>query len=650
MKRLLMTIGVFLTACATVQQEQSVFTLPSPDGHLQAQVQLREGMPLYRILYRDQEVLEWSRLGLQLDAVDLSSNLRLVKHSEISDVADRYTLTHGKRTLNVYQAQEQAFDLADRAGNTLRIRFRVSDDGVAFRYEMPGKTVEPVVVENELTSFDFPHDARAWLQPVAVAQTGWSNTNPSYEEHYQMDIPVGRTSPSEAGWVFPALFQSRGVWLAITEAGMDGNFHASRLKAHSPGGEYLIGYPMAAEVMPGGALKAQSTLPFNSPWRIIAVGDLATLTNSSLGTDLAEPAITDMPFAQPGLVSWSWALLKDEATNFDTQKEFIDYAADMGWPYTLVDAEWDTRIGEEKIRELAAYAKSKNVRLLLWYNSAGDWNITPQTPKHVLLSAESRRKEFAKLQEWGVRGIKVDFFAGDGQSMMAYYNAIARDAADFGLMVNYHGSSLPRGLARTYPNLMTMEAVHGFEMITFNQESADLAASHIAMLPFARNLFDPMDFTPTTFGEIPDRQRRTTNAFELALPVLLLSGLQHIAETPQGMAAVPDYVRHIMRKVPVTWDESRLVQGEPGKEVVIARRAGDIWYVAGVNGESVAKNWQLDLSFIQPANGVIVGDDATALNQPYGGFSKTAISASAKTSVQVLGNGGFLMVFGDKEL
>jgi len=187
-------------------------------------------------------------------------------------------------------------------------------------------------------------------------------------------------------------------------------------------------------------------------------------------------------------------------------------------------------------------------------------------------------------------------------------------------------------------------------MITFNQESADLAASHIAMLPFTRNLFDPMDFTPTTFGEIPDRQRRTTNAFELALPVLLLSGLQHIAETPQGMAAVPSYVRHIMHKVPVTWDESRLVKGAPGKEVVIARRTGDIWYVAGVNGESVAKNWQLDLSFIRPVNGVIIGDDAAAPNQPYGGFSKTAITASANTAVQVLGNGGFLMVFGDKEL
>jgi hypothetical protein len=656
--RLLLTLTVvLLTACAIVQPRNEVFILPSPGGRLQAQVQLQEGVPHYRVVYGQQEVLEWSRLGLQLGEVNLAQGLVLAEHSPVTTVEDRYTLSHGKRRENRYQAQEQVFDLTDNAGNRLSIRFRVSDDGVAFRYEMPGETPEPVTVEDELTSFHFPDDARAWLQPIAVAQTGWSNTNPSYEEHYEMDIPVGQASPSEAGWVFPALFQSRGVWVAITEAGMNGEYHASRLQAHSPGGEYVIGFPMAAEVMPGGALKAQARLPFHSPWRIIAVGNLATLTHSSLGTDLAEPAISPMPFAKPGLASWSWALLKDDSVNFETQKAFIDYAADMGWPYTLVDAEWDTRIGGEKVQELAAYAATKNVGLLLWYNSAGTWNVTPQTPKHLLLHPATRREEFAKLQRWGIRGIKVDFFAGDGQSMMAYYNAIARDAADFGLLLNYHGASLPRGLARTYPNMMTMEAVHGFEMITFNQKSADLAASHVAMLPFTRNLFDPMDFTPTTFGEIPDRQRRTTNGFELALPVLLLSGLQHIAETPEGMAAVPAYVQHIMRTVPVSWDESRLIRGAPGKEVVIARRAGNIWYVAGVNGEPHPKDWQLDLSFIQPANGVIVGDkapkgDAVKVkpNIPPFIFTKAPITAAADTAVHIQGNGGFLMVFGDEDL
>ncbi len=572
----------------------------------------------------------------------------------MTEVEDHYTLVHGKRKQIAYRARQQVIDLVDPAGHHLLVRFRVSNDGVAFRYEMPGRSEGTVTVEDEFTGFHFPDDTRTWLQPVAVAQTGWSNTNPSYEEHYEMDVPVGEVAPSSAGWVFPALFKSQGVWVAITEAGMTGNYHASRLAPRVSGGEFAIGYPMDAEVFPGGGLKARSTLPFHSPWRIVAVGDLSTLTASTLGTDLAKPAIAQMPFAEPGLVAWSWALLKDDSVNYATQKEFIDYAAAMGWPFTLVDAEWDTRIGEEKIQELAAYAASKNVGLLLWYNSAGTWNKTPQTPKHRLLTGASRRAEFARLQRWGVRGIKVDFFAGDGQSMMAYYNDIARDAAEFGLMVNYHGSSLPRGMARTYPNMMTMEAVHGFEMITFNQKSADLAASHVTMLPFTRNLFDPMDFTPTTFGEIPERERQTTNGFELALPVLLLSGLQHIAETPQGMAAVPAYVRHIMSAVPVAWDESRLVRGMPGEEVVIARRAGKVWYVAGVNGESVVKDWQLDLSFIHPRKGTLVndGDLDNGAEKPSGAkvpafeFFREEITATAKTPVRVQGNGGFLMIFG----
>src|SRR5690606_21441234 len=283
MKVLLVFTGLLLTACTTLQPAHDVFTLPSPDGRLQAQWQLQQGKPRYRVIFDRHEVLEWSQLGLQLDDVNLGQGLSLAGHSNVALVEDHYTLSHGKRTSNSYRAQEQVFELVDAAGNQLLIRFRVSDDGVAFRYEMPGETTTPVTVEDEFTSFHFPDHVRAWLQPVAVAQTGWSNTNPSYEAHYQMDIPVGQASTSEAGWVFPALFQSRGTWVAITEAGMIGNYHASRLKTQSPGGEYALGYPMAAEVFPGGALKAQATLPFHSPWRIIAVGDLATLTDSSLG-------------------------------------------------------------------------------------------------------------------------------------------------------------------------------------------------------------------------------------------------------------------------------------------------------------------------------------------------------------------------------
>ncbi len=628
-----------LAGCAHLKSGDEL-QVASPDGDTIAYFSMVDGSPGYRLEWRGKEVLERSQLGVQLSTQALHKGLRLQSVSVARAIDDSYTLRHGKQRDIHYQATERAFTLATANGDPqLTIRFRVSDDGLAFRYEFLGESSQAVTLEREFTSFNFPASARGWLQHVALAQTGWNNTNPSYEEHYQLGIPVDQSAPSPAGWAFPALFNSAGAWLAITEAGMTGNFHASRLQAQSPRGEYKIGYPMAAEVATGGELMASDTLPFHSPWRIIAVGTLSELTASTLGTDLAPPAIAPMPFAEPGLVSWSWALLKDESVNFETQKQFIDYAAEMGWPYTLVDADWDQRIGEQRIQTLADYAASKNVGLHLWYNSSGDWNETPLTPKSRLLDTQSRRREFAKLQSWGIRGIKVDFFAGDGKSMMAYYNDLARDAADFDLMLNYHGSSLPRGMSRTYPNLMTMEAVHGFEMITFMQNSADKAPAFITVLPFARNLFDPMDFTPTTFNPIDERERRTTNGFELALPVLLLSGLQHIAETPEGMAKVPQYVKELMKDIPVSFDESRLVRGYPGKDVVIARRAGDTWFVAGVNGEDSARAWSLDLSFID-TDGVLVGDG----DRPFS-FSRKSLTPNAETRVEVQGYGGFLMVF-----
>jgi hypothetical protein len=343
---------------------------------------------------------------------------------------------------------------------------------------------------------------------------------------------------------------------------------------------------------------------------------------------------------RPGLASWSWVLLKDDSVNYDTQIAFIDYAADMGWPYTLVDADWDRRIGYDRIAELAEYAAQKNVGLLLWYNSSGDWNQTEYSPKSKLLDRENRRNEFARLQAMGIKGVKIDFFAGDGQSMLAYYHDLLQDAQDFGLLVNCHGSTLPRGLQRTYPNLMTMEAVRGLESITFGQEAADKAPGHMAMLPYARNVFDPMDFTPTTFGDIPNIERRTRNGFELALPVLFLSGIQHIGETPEGMAQVPDYVQAYMREVPVLWDESRFVAGFPGKLAVIARRAGDTWYLAGINGEPIDKQLDLDLSFLGARKGELI-TDGDGLRQ----VVRNIVRSGAAVPISVKANGGFVMTF-----
>jgi len=318
-----------------------------------------------------------------------------------------------------------------------------------------------------------------------------------------------------------------------------------------------------------------------------------------LGTDLADPAVDmDFSFVKPGFASWSWIILKDDSIVYDVQKKYIDFAANMKWEYCLIDVNWDRNIGYNRMKELVGYANKKGVGVILWYNSSGSWNSTSYSPKGKLLTRADREKEFAILEEMGVKGIKVDFFGGDGQSVIAYYHDIIEDAAKYHLMINCHGATLPRGWQRTYPNLVTAEAVRGFENVTFNQVEADQQAVHCTMQPFTRNLFDPMDYTPMNLTEVPNIKRRTLPSFELALPILFQSGIQHLAETPDGMAKMPSFVRSYLADCPTTWNETKFIEGYPGEYVVMARRSGDHWYVAGINAQSVDKTIALDASFI----------------------------------------------------
>jgi hypothetical protein len=632
------------SAFASSATAQSMPALTSPDNHISVKLNATDGALTYSIARDGKPVLLASDLGLQLAGADLGSGLSVTGTSKPQLITDQYQMAVGKKRDITYRANEQTYSVQNQRQQKMDIVFRVSNDGVAFRYIVAEPSLPLKKLVGERTSFALPLASRAWLQPMSVAQTGWSNTNPSYEEHYQMEIPAGTKSPTEAGWVFPALFRTGAgtapTWLAISEANMDGSFQASRLASDSTGGKYSIGNPMAAEVFTNGGLLAEVEGTLTSPWRLIALGSLATVTNSTLGTDLAAPAVAfDKQLIKPGHASWSWAILKDDGTVYDVQKQFIDYAADMRWDYTLIDADWDRKIGYDKVKELADYAATKGVGVLVWYNSSGAWNKTEYSPKGQLLTHEQRVKEFKRLREMGVKGVKIDFFAGDGQSMIAYYIDILRDAADAGLLVNFHGATLPRGWARTWPNLMTMEAVKGFEFTTFEQADQDKMPTHAAMLPFARNLFDPMDFTPMVFGDIPKIKRASRNGFELATSVLYLSGIQHFAETPAGMATVPDYVRQFLRELPRSWDDSRLVEGYPGKYAVIARRSGDTWYIAGINATDADKKLTLDLSFVSGKQGVVISDGDAGERS----FSQRGIVVGKKVAVTIKPHGGFVI-------
>lgn len=636
-KLLLIILTVFAGSC------KNDAPLTSPNGELLVTCSLNSKNEIeYSVSKGTEAIILPSKLGVVMQHSDFSKNMVLLKTSKIKRVTDTYEMIQGKRKINHYTGNEQTFKFRNEKGERMNIKFKVSDDGVAFRYHFPDKSDQINQITKEISSFAFSMETKVWMQPMSPAKSGWSRTNPSYEEDYYQNIYAGSVSPLKQGWVFPALLKSGENWILLSETALDRNYCASRLKA-LPNATYQIGFPEEVENFPGGNVYPESTFPWTTPWRVMTIGSLKTIVESTLETDLANPGIEgDFSWVKPGKSSWSWVLLKDDSTVFDVQKKYIDYAADMNWEYCLIDADWDQKIGYEKMEELAKYAATKNVGVNVWYNSSGDWNDSPYTPKSKLLTPEMLETEFSRLKEMGITGVKVDFFGGDGQSVINYYIDLMEAAARNQLMINFHGCTYPRSWHRTYPNLATMEAIKGMEFLTFTQDNADREATHGAMLNYTRNAASPMDFTPMCLYQLIPTERKTTNTYELATSVLYLSGIQHYAERPEGMATIPAEVKEILKNLPSVYDETVFVDGFPGKLTVIARRTGDTWYVAGINGENTDKQLSLDLSFIDASNALLINES----DDPYSMKTEVVqVEKGIPMNLSIKANGGFLMKF-----
>ena len=621
-------------------------TLPlvkSPDGKIEVSVSLSSGLLNYRVSLQNETVLKPSSLGIIREDADLSKTLIFLSSTPVQKVTDNYKMLYAKKRNISYQGNKKVYHLRNAKNDLLDVIFQVSNDGVAFRYFFPGKSNDVKYIKQEASSFNFDTTARAWLQPMQAAKTGFEQTNPAYEANYQQNISV-TANPPKPGWIYPALFKHNNTWLLITEANLDTNYCATRLQSTERNGKFTVEFPDPREVIKDKNLVPRARLPFYSPWRVITIGGLNTIIESTLGTDLAAPSIKmNTAFVKPGKSSWSWIMSKDDFIVYDEQIKYIDFAADMKWQYCLIDAAWDQKIGYEKAKQLVDYAAKKNVGILLWYNSAGDWNTVKYTPKDKMVTHESRVAEFSRLKNMGVKGVKIDFFGGDGQSVIKYYQEILRDAADYQMLVNFHGATLPRGWSRTYPHLLTTEAVKGFEMITFNQSDANAEPTHCAMLPFTRNVFDPMDFTPMNLYSIPTRsKRKTTSGYELALSVIFLSGIQHFAESPDGMSHVSAPAKEFLRLLPDSWDDVKFIQGFPGKDVVLGRKYGNKWYIAGINGDSTTqKTFDLDLSQFKMKKGQLLMDgseNASFVEE------RLAFPTDTRKKITVKPNGGFVLV------
>ncbi|MFV8326170.1 glycoside hydrolase family 97 catalytic domain-containing protein [Flavobacterium sp. ZS1P14] len=610
-------ILLFFIFFSNIMQSQTV-SASSPNKNIKLDITLINGSAYYNIFYSKDEFLAKSPLGLTSSLGDFSKGLKMINHIN-SKINESYTLNHSKVSKVIYKANEIKCTFTNTANDTLHIVFRITDRDVAFSYIIPenGKGTIDCTINKEITGFKLPAGSTTFITPQAPPLSGYEKTKPSYEEEYTREQPVGIKSRYGLGYTYPALFHlDKKGWLLISETGVSHNYVGTRLSDASADGIYTVAFPQEGENNNKGAVTATAPLPMQTSWKTITIGNnLKPIVESTIATDLVKPLISSTKIFDTGRASWSWIVWQDASCNYNDQITYIDLAAALDCEFILIDALWDINIGKEKMAELVNYAKSKNVGVLLWYNSNGQWNTAPQTPKDRMDTSEARIKEMQWLQQIGVKGLKIDFFGGDKQTTMKLYHDILTDAAVYGLTINFHGTTLPRGWERMYPNFMTGEAVLASENLVFQQSFSDRYASTATIYPFTRNAVAAMDFGPVFLNSRLNRNpnegtiRRTTDAFEMATAVVFFSPLQHWGLTPENLKEKPKYLFDYLKKVPTVWDETRFIDGYPGKYCVIARRKDAKWYIAAINGEHNKKTITVNLPMLKGKKTAVIEDD-----------------------------------------
>lgn len=614
----------------TLAQE---WNLASPDKKIIIRIS-NDSRISYTVTYGKRTVINPSPLGIQRDDQQFSTALKFVAQEE-NKIAEPYTLLVGKRLQAHNPANELILTLENANREKINIIFRAYNDGIAFRYLFPGSAGGLHTITQEYSGFAIPKEAKAWIQPYDLNV----RKKPCYETYYENAITPGTASPNPAGWAFPALFNLDQVWMLMSEAGLDETYCATHLEDKQGNGVYTIRFPEKEEVTSDADPAPVSTLPWITPWRLVVIGpSLNTLQQTTLITDLNPPSkIKDTSWIKPGRASWSWWSNGSTTRDFEIQKKYIDFNAGMGWEYVLIDAGWPEMKGG-KMEELVKYANAKGVGIFLWYHSGMGREKDSVSMANLMAFEDARRKELLRIQQWGVKGIKVDFFDGDKQPVIKRYFDILRDAADHRIMVNFHGSTLPRGWERTYPHLMSMESVKGAEGYG-RQAFCDRAPSHNTILPFTRNVVGSMDYTPVTFTNKREAIRQTTFGHELALSIVFESGVFHFADNMGSYQALPDAPKKFLKDVPVTWDETRYLAGVPGQYVVLARRKGTRWYIGGINGQAREQEVTFDLPFLTKKITLhILTDGANP-----GTFATVPLETNGKNvKVKIASNGGFV--------
>ncbi len=569
-------------------------------------------------------------LGLVRSDQTFGGELKFIKSSNPVSVRDEYVALHGKRSHCINYANEITVSFENPDKSSMNLVIRAYNDGVTFRYEFPDKK-GTFIMNDELTAYQVPEGTKRWMEKFNTANEG-----------LYASMTDGAT---QQDWCYPALFNvsANNCWYLIHEAGLDRSYCGTKLSNTAEKMSYKTTFPNQGDGRGQGASKPTIELPWKSPWRVIIIGSLADIVESTLVDDVSSPSlVAKTDWIKPGNASWNYWSSNHGTKDYKIVCQFADLAASMGWPYTLLDWEWDAMANGGKLEDALKYIHSLGIKPLMWYNSGGNHTWVNSTPKDRMLTKESRVEEFSKLKKLGVAGVKIDFFESEKQDMIKYYLDILDDAASFEIMVYFHGCLVPRGWARTYPHLMTYEGVRGAEWYNNGPEFTTTAPEHNTILPFTRNVVGAMDYTPVTFtnSQFP---HITSFGHELALSVLFESGIQHLADRPDGYNELPDAAKRFLAEVPNAWDDTRFVDGYPGKDIILARRRGDVWYVGGLSAERSPKSKKVSLGFLKDNTTykmtlISDGEHDKKLSTQY-----SVVTKSGTVNAKVLGRGGFVI-------
>ena len=654
-KKTILLASALIATSAFAQQT----TVYGPDSMLRVDIDVKAGKPVYSVKYDGKTMLDESPLGLKTNIGDFTQGMKYIK-TATGKVEKSYTMDRSKFSHVDYKANEAVVSLTNAKGHPMDICFRVSNNDIAFQYRIAkrGETGN-IRIMGETTGFDFPSHTTTFLTPQSDPMIGWKRTKPSYEEEYKFDAPMTEKSQYGHGYTFPGLFHiGNDGWVLVSETGVGSNYCGTRLSDMKGDGLYTIELPMPGENNGNGTIEPAFALPGATPWRTITVGStLKPIVETTAPWDNVEPLYTTANKYKFGRGTWSWIVWQDNSINFNDQKEYVDLAAKMGFEYVLVDNWWDTNIkktGKNNIEDLIKYAQSKGVDVFLWYSSSGYWNDIVQGPTNRMDNPIIRKAEMRWMKNLGVKGIKVDFFGGDKQETMRLYEQILSDADDNGLMVIFHGCTLPRGWEKMYPNYVGSEAVLASENMVFQQHFCDEEARVTALHPFCRNAVGVMEFGGCFMnrrlakGNKSGTTRRTTDCHELATTILFQNPIQNFAITPENLlpeseGGAPKVSMDFLREVPTVWDETRHIDGYPGKYIVLARRHGQTWYIAATNATKEPMKLTLDLSeFVQKGDIATLYSDNAKTREPQ--KSDLKIRNAKKVTLTILPDGGAVIV------